>query len=61
MEFTKLQLKMQPNEDNVGPSLGPTLAIGKLNSKAPTLAATSLADASVGANIEDHCEYVLMD
>ncbi|KAJ8423828.1 hypothetical protein Cgig2_017391 [Carnegiea gigantea] len=56
-----LLIKMQPNEDNGGPSLSPTLAIGKLNSNAPTSAATSLADASVGANTEDYCEHELKD
>ena len=61
VEFAKLQQKMQPNEDNGGLSLSPTLAIGKLNSKAPTSATTSMADSSFSANTEDHRDFVRMD
>ncbi|KAJ8421655.1 hypothetical protein Cgig2_019773 [Carnegiea gigantea] len=47
MEFTKLQPKQQPNEDDGGPSFSPTLALREPDSKGQTPATTSVAEASI--------------
>ncbi|KAJ8420230.1 hypothetical protein Cgig2_030246 [Carnegiea gigantea] len=55
-----LQPKQQPNQDDDGPSFNPTLVVGQTDSEALILVATSMAEASVTTNKEDHYEQVLM-
>ncbi|KAJ8427722.1 hypothetical protein Cgig2_022196 [Carnegiea gigantea] len=54
-EFTKVQLKQQPNKDDSEPSFRPTLALGQPESKAPMPTTTSMVDASISVDREEHC------
>ncbi|KAJ8423166.1 hypothetical protein Cgig2_023233 [Carnegiea gigantea] len=61
LEFAKLQLKQQPNEDDGVPSFSPILALHEPDSEAQILATTSVADTSVSLEEEDHHENVPLD
>ncbi|KAJ8421665.1 hypothetical protein Cgig2_007970 [Carnegiea gigantea] len=51
----------QPNRDNVGPSFSPTLALSGPNSEAQILVTTSMVNASISVDKEEHRENILMD
>jgi len=61
MEFENIQLKQQLGKHDGAPSFTPTLALNEPDTKAEDLTTTSLEDARVSVEKEDHCENVLMD
>ncbi|KAJ8424376.1 hypothetical protein Cgig2_033993 [Carnegiea gigantea] len=53
-----LQPKQQSNKDDSRPSFGPILALGQIESEAPMPTTTSMVDASINVESEEHREDI---